>query len=156
MEPSNHFAAALYEWIEVFMRRSFRNFLLYSKESGLSMSQIGALIQIHRRGVSGVSDVGDDLGITSAGASQMLERLVQQGLIVRSEDPNDRRVKQIALTDKGYQVLRDSMHARQGWLVDLGKSLTALEHEQVVAALNLLIKKANQLEKELNKDPIFR
>ncbi len=146
MQPADPFLAALRGWIEVFMRRSMRNFILYSKESGLSMSQIGALFHI-RRGASGVSDIGSDLGVTSAAASQMLERLVQLDLIIRSEDPHDRRVKQIVLTESGRRTLQESIHARQSWLEDLAKTLSDNEKEQVIAALNILNDKATQLEK---------
>ena len=76
----------------------------------------------------------------------MLERLVQQGLILRKEDPNDRRVRQIVLTDKGRQILQESIAARQGWLENLSRTLTDSQREQVTAALNILIEKANQLE----------
>jgi DNA-binding MarR family transcriptional regulator len=145
MLPSDPFVAALWEWIEVFMRRSMSNFILYSKESGLSMSQIGALFQIYR-GASRVSDIGDDLGVTSAAASQMLERLVQQQLITRTEDPHDRRVKQIVLTDRGRQVLTDTVHARQGWLDDLANTLSPDEKDQIMMALNILIIKAKQID----------
>jgi DNA-binding MarR family transcriptional regulator len=147
MPPSDPFITTLHEWIGIFMRRSMRNFLLYSKEKGFSMSQIGALFHLHRMGACGVSDIGDDLGVTNAAASQMLERLVQQQMITRSEDPNDRRFKQIVLTDKGRQVLQESIHARQGWLEDLARALSPGEQEQVVAALHILIEKASQLEK---------
>ncbi len=146
MQSSNQFVVILHRWIEIFMRRSMRNFLLYSKESGLSMSQIGALFQIHRKGTCGVSDIGDDLGITSAAASQMLERLVNQGLIVRSEDPHDRRVKQIILTEKGRKTLQEGIQARQSWLDDLAKIMTPKEQDQVVAALKIMIEKATQLD----------
>jgi DNA-binding MarR family transcriptional regulator len=148
MEPSAPLAVILQEWIDVFMRRSMRNLIRRSKERGLSMSQIGALFHIHHQGTSGVSDVGDDLGITSAAASQMLERLVQQELVVRSEDPHDRRAKRITLTDKGHQMLHESIRARQGWLEDLASALDPGEQEQIIAALRLLIAKANQLEGE--------
>ena len=140
--------ATLQEWIEALMRRSMRGFILYAKESGLSMPQIGALFHLHGEGTSGVSDLGDNMGVTSAGASQMLERLVQQGLAVRSEDPHDRRVRQVALTAKGHQVLEESVRARQGWLDDLVRLLDSREREQVAAALNILIEKTARLEPE--------
>ncbi len=145
MLPADPFVKTLREWIEVFMRRSMRNFILYSKESSLSMSQIGALFQINR-GACGVSDLGDGLGITSAAASQMIERLVQLDLILRSEDLHDRRFKQIILTDKGRRILHESLNARQGWLNDLAVTLSDSEKVQIIAALNILIIKANQLE----------
>ncbi len=145
MQSADPFVNTLGKWIEVFMRRSMHNFICYSKEMGLSMSQIGALFHIFR-GRSSVSDIGDNLSVTSAAASQMLERLVQQGLILRKEDPDDRRVKQIVLTDKGRQILKESLAVRQGWLENLAHTLSDSEREQITEALNILIEKANQLE----------
>jgi DNA-binding MarR family transcriptional regulator len=145
MQVADPFAVALQEWIEVSMHRSIRHFICYARESGLSMSQLGALFHIHRSGSIGVTDLGDHLGVTSAAASQMLERLVQQELILRSEDPSDRRVKQIILTDKGFQVLRESISAHQGWLYDLAETLCDSEKEAITAALHILIDRASHL-----------
>jgi DNA-binding MarR family transcriptional regulator len=145
MTEIDPFITTLQQWIEVSMRRSMRNFLRYARESGLSMSQFGVLFHLTRKRSSGVTDLGDHLGVTSAAASQLLERLVQQDLILRSEDPNDRRVKQIVLTDKGCHVLEEGIRARQDWLVDLAGILSDVEKEQIVAALNLLIDKTHNL-----------
>lgn len=142
-------ASTLQAWVEVFMRHSMRNFIRYARQSGLSVSQLGALLHIHHESCSGVSNLGDHLGVTSAAASQMLERLVQQGLILRTEDPNDRRVKQLLLTDKGEQVLQESIRARQGWLDDLSEMLSTSEQEQVTTALDILIEKTTQLEQSV-------
>jgi len=128
------------------MRRSMRGFILYAKTNGLSMSQIGALFHLRKEGACGVSAIGDNLGVTNAAASQMLDRLVRQALIARSEDPHDRRSKHIVLTEKGQRVLHESLQARQGWMDDLAQCLTPQEQDQVLAALNLLIEKADQLE----------
>lgn len=138
--------AALQEWIEVSMRRSVRSFILYTKQNSMSMSQMGALFQIHRQGVCSVSSISDGLGFTSAAASQMLDRLVEQALVERTENPNDRRAKQIVLTDKGRQVIQESIHAHQDWFGDLARTLTPIEQEEVRVALNLLTGKATQLD----------
>jgi DNA-binding MarR family transcriptional regulator len=145
MKNADSLAAMLQRWIEVSMHHSIRGFICYARESGLSTSQLGALLHIHHRGRSGVTDLGDDLGVTSSAASQMLERLVQQELVLRSEDPDDRRVKQIILTDKGLQVIQDSIRSRQDWLYEMVESLSDSEKETVMAALNILIDKANRL-----------
>lgn len=147
MSSTDPFLNTMCEWTETFMHRSMRGLILYSKKSGLSMSHIGALFHICHGSASGVSDIGDHLGVTCAAASQMLERLVQQGLILRSEDPNDRRVKRIVLTDKGQRALQESLHVRQSWMEDLSYSLTREEKEQIVAALKILIEKVYLLEK---------
>jgi len=147
MQMVTPFTATFKEWIKVFMGQSMRAFFAYAKENSISMSQFGALGYISK-GSGGVSDVGEDLGITSAAASQMLERLVQQGLILRSEDPHDRRVKQICLTEKGKQLLEGVWQLRERWLGDLAGTLSQDEQEKVTAALTILIEKNHQLEQQ--------
>ena len=143
----------LKNWGEVFERRSMRNFILYTKERGLSMSQVGALFHIHRKGASGVSDIGSELGITSAAVSQMLDRLVQQDLVLRTEDPHDRRLKQIVLTRRGLDILNEGIQARQRWLIDLASSLSPTEQEQVMVALQIMIEKIS-LSEETSCEPV--
>jgi DNA-binding MarR family transcriptional regulator len=145
MQPTDPFVATLQRWMDVFMQRSMRDFLAHVREIGLSMSQVGALFQIRRRASSGVTDLGDQLGVTSSAASQLLERLVQQGLVLRSEDPIDRRVKQLVLTEKGDEILQASIRARQSWLSTLGETLSDGEKEAIIAALNTLTDKASHL-----------
>ena len=152
MQQADPFVATLQEWIEVFMQRSMRDFVGYARENGLSMSQLGALFQMHRRESGGVTDLADKLGLTSSAASQLLERLVLQGLILRSEDPSDRRAKQLILTDKGHQVLQGSIQARQSWLSDLAETLSDGEKEAIIAALKIMIHKANHLSPPIEPD----
>ncbi len=145
MPSADPLVLTLQEWIGTFMRRSMRNFIHHSKETGLSMSQIGALFQINR-GRSNVSDLGEGLGITNAAVSQMLDRLVQDGLILRSEDPQDRRAKQLVLTDKGCRIMQETIQARQGWIEDLVAKLSGSEKEQITAALKVLIDRTELLD----------
>ncbi len=149
-ETTDALTQTLQEWVELFMHHSMYRFFLFIKENDLSMSQMGALMSIHRSGVCSVSDIGDELGITSAAASQMVERLVRQGLIERTENPGDRRVKQIMLTDKGHQVVQGSFQACHAWLGELVASFTPAEREQAHAALRLLLKKTMELGGEVD------
>ena len=152
MSTDDPFDAALQEWVAVFMRRSMQSFIRYARQSGLSMSQINALFHIHHAGGRGVTDLGEHLGITNAAVSQLLERLVQQGLILRQEDPQDRRAKKLILTEKGLQTLQEGIHARQGWLHDLASTLSVDEKEQVAAALQILIDKTKRLDDPADAD----
>jgi len=135
--------------LETFMRRTMHKVILYAKEHKLSMSQIGTLFAIHGKGTCGVSGIGDELGITAPATSQLLNRLVEQNLIERSEDPEDRRVKRIVLTDFGRRTLHESIRARQNWIHRLADTLSPDEQEQVSTSLNLLLEKARQLDDEL-------
>ncbi len=149
MQPSDPFVTALQNWVGMFMHRSMRDSIRFAKENGLSMSQVGAMFHI-RHGVDGVADIGDDLGVTSAAASQMLERLVQAGLVTRNEDPHDRRVKVVILTERGQEFLQESIQARQSWMEELAKIMTPEEKEQVMGVLQILTERTNQLMENFN------
>ena len=139
----------LHEWLRVTMRYSMRHFMSFAKEHNYSIAQLNALIRIRYKGMCGVSDLGEEMGVTSAAASQLLEKLVQQGLVIRTEHPQDRRNKRITLTEAGEQVAEQSMQARQNWLDQLAERFTPAEQEQILAALKLLIKKSETLENEI-------
>jgi DNA-binding MarR family transcriptional regulator len=141
------FSTALQKWIAIFMHNSMRGVFLFAKANGLSMSQLGALFHVVE-GCSGVSDIGGDLGISSPAASQMIERLVQQGLITRSEDPNDRRAKQIVLTEHGKQIVQESMRARSEWIDVLANKLSPAEQDQAAVVLTVLASRAGQPEEQ--------
>jgi DNA-binding MarR family transcriptional regulator len=139
--PTDSFIDKFKEWMEISMHRSQWNFIQYARKKNLSLSHLGALFHLQRMGQSGVTELGEHLDVTSAAASQMLDRLVQQGLIHRTEDPQDRRVKQIVLSDKGNRILEEGMQARQRWLKELANSLSKEERELVIASLEVLIDK---------------
>ena len=146
MHLAPEISATLSQWIEVFMHGSMRSFVLYAKQNNFSMTQGSVLMMLREKGASSVSEIGDELQISNAAASQLLDRMVQQGLLVRAEDPTDRRLKQIRLSPQGQMTLQKGLQARQKWLEDLVIRLSPDEQEQVIAALNILIAKANQLE----------
>ena len=143
----DQFIHTLDRWIGVMMHNSMLNLTRYAREHGYSVQQLMTMYFIHRKGPCGVTDLGDHMGVTSAAASQLLERLVQQGLVLRTEDPNDRRGKLVALTEQGEQILDESMLARSRWLGELEAKLSAEEYTQAIHALNMLIDKARDLDR---------
>ena len=142
------FVSTFLAWIELFIHRSMRSFLRYARERGLSMSQIAALFQLRHYGSLAVSDIGSSLGVSNAAASQLVERLVQQGLITRTENPHDRREKQLILTEEGHNILLESNRTREAWLQQLAEMLTPEEQEKVEDVLVLLTGKMNLLSDE--------
>jgi len=127
------------------MHRSMQYFSKYLKEKSLSFSQTNTLMQLYHREKSSVSDISDHLGVTKAAASQMLDKLAEQNLIRRMEDPKDRRNKIITLTNTGETLVREGINARDYWITELDSLLTTEEKEQIIHSLNLLTEKASQL-----------
>jgi DNA-binding MarR family transcriptional regulator len=146
MNPTDTFQNTIQTWIGVAMHNSMLNLTRYARQHGFSISQLMALHFVSRKAPCSISDLGDRMGVTSAAASQLLDRLVQQGLVLRTEDPNDRRGKLVELTAEGQQVFEESHRARQGWLADLEEALSPEERKTALAAFHLLIEKAKNLE----------
>ena len=126
------------EWSEVFMHRSMRDFKRFMNATGLSFSQISILMRLVHGGNAGVSEIGGQLGVTNAAASQAVDRLVQLGLIERTEDPKDRRAKRLALTQKGRALVEKGVRARSQWIESLTDALTPEQQNVIVSALTLL------------------
>lgn len=154
MNPEDQFIPILNQWIAVFMHRSMQNLNRFSKERAISMSQLFALTFIHHQGMCGVSDIGEGLGVSNAAASQLTDKLVQQNLAERTEDPADRRSKQISLTAKGVQLIKDSLVARHSWFHDLESNLSEHEKLQVINTLKVLIEKGKMIEQIMTSEQI--
>ena len=121
-------------------------FTRWMNRSSLSNSQLGALMRLYYHGDCPISNIGDNLGITAAAASQMVDRLVQNGLLQRDEDPDDRRVKRVTLTTKGNALVQEGVEARLKWLRDLETSLPEANHREIIASLSTLTEIAKELE----------
>lgn len=150
MPDQDIFINTLREWVEETMHRSMHAFIRHNRRSALSLSQANSLFRLYHHGASPVSDLADHLGITMAAVSQLLAPLDKSGLIQRTEDPADRRVKMIALTQKGILAVREAMHARHAWLEDLAALLTDREKETILPALACLNKYAHQLSADVH------
>jgi DNA-binding MarR family transcriptional regulator len=138
MSPTKVLSEVIREWSEVFMQRSMRDFRRFMDETGLSFSQINILMRLVHKGSTGVSKIGEQMGVTNAAASQAVDRLVGLGLIERTEDPEDRRAKRLALTQKGRAVIEQGIKARSIWIEGLMDILTQEQQNMIISALTLL------------------
>ena len=139
-------AQIMREWTEVFMQRSFRDYKRFMDGAGLSPSQMGALLHLYRCEACGVSDIGEQFGISVPAASQLVERLVQQGLLERMESSKDRRSKRVILTAQGKLLIEEGIAARQQWMERLTGAFTPEEQKTIAQALILLTRAAGQME----------
>lgn len=127
------------------MHRSFHAFIRQNRESDLSLSQVNSLMRLYHHGPGPVNDLADHLGVTMAAVSQLLDPLIAADLIQRSEDPNDRRVKLISLTDSGKLKVEKSMATRHAWLSELSRVFSDSEKAQLLPAIKLLSQRTRDL-----------
>ncbi len=146
MSKTDAFTQAVRSWAETSAHRSMRGWSHHAKAAGLSMPQFGILMQLHHRGACGMSEISQRFEITNAAASQHVDKLVQAGFIERTEDPRDRRVKNIQLSAKGKRMIEKGMEKRYRWVDQLAKSLSEKEREETAAALTVLTEAARKLD----------
>lgn len=152
MSQTKAFPEVIREWSEVFMQRSMRDFRRFMTETGLSFSQITILMRLFHGGKIGVSEIGGQLGVTNAAASQAVDRMVQLELVERSEDPEDRRAKKLVLTPKGRNLIERGIEARSQWVEGLTEALTPEQQGMIISALTLLTAAARTT-LDASKDP---
>jgi DNA-binding MarR family transcriptional regulator len=111
------------------------DFKRFMDESELSASQVNILMRLHFRGKCDVSDIGAGMGVSKAAASQMVDRLVRRDLLVRVEDPADRRFKQVTLTTRGEALVERSFEARYHWMDELSEGLSPDQQKEIAIAL---------------------
>ncbi len=129
---------ALLDWSNSFMQLSLNDLSRYAHSVGLSLAQISILMHLHFHGAREVTKFSEMLQISRAAASQMIERLVQQGVIYRFPKQNDRRVRLVDLTPSGEKIITESLNARVEWVNELVSSISREEREQFFVLLTRL------------------
>ena len=151
MQSADPFLTALREWLETSMHRSLHAFIRHTRESDLSFSQVNTLFRLYHHGSSSVNDLARHLGITKAAVSQLLDPLITADLVLRSENPEDRRMRLIGLTDKGQDMVENSRNTRHAWLAELAQVLSDDEKAQLLPAILLLNQTTNKLQHERDR-----
>ncbi|HZU86797.1 MAG TPA: MarR family transcriptional regulator [Anaerolineaceae bacterium] len=127
------------KWASLVMRRSSHEMSRFSRSQDLSIGQLNVLLWLYNHGPREVSAIYDQAHGSPAAASQMVERLVQEGLVERSESPTDRRVRLVSLTARGKTLAEQSLEARLGWLRDRMDSLAPAQRHQLEEAFKILL-----------------
>jgi DNA-binding MarR family transcriptional regulator len=148
MSSAEEFSEILHQWVKVFMRRTGQEFKHFMNESGLSFSQVNALMRLHFAGEADISDIGEQMGVTNAAASQLVERLVRMGLLERTEDHFDRRIKRLTLTPAGHALAEELVETKRKWMEKFTNSLTSQQRETISEALQVMTDAAQKMEED--------
>ena len=118
----------IHRHFEVFMQRSMRVIMGSMMQDGLSMPQIYTLMYLYHEGEVRISDIGTLMDVGKAAASQLVERLVQQGLVERVEDASDRRAKKIRLQPKSLRLIEKGLAVQRH---EMGELMSHLSPDQM-------------------------
>jgi DNA-binding MarR family transcriptional regulator len=106
----------------------------------LSLSQLRCLVALAQDGhAMPIHALAQRLGLTLATAGRAIDRLVAHELVNRREDPDDRRVRRVSLSERGRQVMSGVDDARRNSLHAFVRSLAPDDAARLLAALRPIV-----------------
>jgi DNA-binding MarR family transcriptional regulator len=115
-------------------------------ELDLSFTQLKALCALEMDGEErSVKALGESLGLSLPAMSRAVEGLFERGLVTREEDPGDRRMKRVSLTDAGRRAPQALNAARLSALQELIGDLAEDEARALSRALALIIERRAEM-----------
>ncbi len=133
-----------HDGLEYLLAQIIQDFIQFMHQTGLSRPQIHALLHIYHAGQCPISEIGALTDSSPAAASQLVERLVQQGLVQRTEHPLNRRIKQLRLTERSLEIINQGVTSNR-ILVELMAALPEEQRETVHTAIGYLAQAGQQI-----------
>ena len=119
------------------------NQLRVIEECGLSMTQCKALLELGGLGEvrepRQVGELAETFGVSVPSMSRAVDALVCDRLATRVEDPDDRRVRRVAITEKGKKLVDTLLVVRQAGLEAFAASLSPAQRRKLDAAVDSLM-----------------
>ena len=108
------------------------------EETGLGLSDFGVLELLLHKGPMPVNTIGTIVDLTPGSISIAVDRLVAKGLVSRVESAEDRRVRIVALTPRGKDLIVSAFRKHSGQMKRVFSELSPEE----LRALEEALKKA--------------
>jgi MarR family 2-MHQ and catechol resistance regulon transcriptional repressor len=129
------------------MMKAMRTLTRYAaagiEETGLGLSDFGVLEILLHKGPLPVNTIGPIVDLTPGSISIAVDRLVARGLVSRIESAEDRRVRIVALTPRGKDLIVKAFRKHAGQMKRVFSELSSEELRTMEGALKKVGKRAN-------------
>jgi MarR family transcriptional regulator, 2-MHQ and catechol-resistance regulon repressor len=115
------------------------------EDTGLGLSDFGVLEALLHKGPLPVNTIGPMVDLTPGSISIAVDRLVAKGLVSRVESTEDRRVRMVALTPRGKDLIAAAFRKHSGQMKRVFSELSAEELRAFEAALKRVGRRAAAL-----------
>ena len=112
---------------------------------GLGFSDFAVLELLLHKGPTPVNAIGQRVHLTSGSITAAVDRLVAKGLVVRCNQPEDRRTRVVHLTDAGRELIAAAFGAHQAAMERATAGLDEAERGQAIELLKKLGRYAAEL-----------
>jgi Transcriptional regulators len=119
----------------------------FYKEFKLSKTQFSALYRIYLAGEVGItlSILGDQMSVTKANITSLVDRMVARGLIKRIVNENDRRSIKAVITSEGREILENVLPNNQVFSSEILNCLTKQEKKDFYELLSKVHKELTEV-----------
>lgn len=118
------------------------------EETGLGLSDFGVLEILLHKGPLPVNMMGPMVDLTPGSISIAVDRLVAKGLVSRVESAEDRRVRIVALTSRGRNLIASAFRKHSGQMKRVFSELSPEEFRGLEIKLKKVGKRAAALIKK--------
>ena len=108
--------------------------------------QVLALLEMH--GGMPMTRLADELGVALPNATGIVGRLVERGIVARSDDAQDRRRVVVTLTDAGHGLIGEMEEGRRERMSRLFSQMTDDQQQRLLQSVKDLHAAAMRLEAE--------
>src|SRR5690242_16433834 len=115
------------------------------EETGLGLSDFGVLELLLNKGPLPVNTIGPFVDLTPGSISTAVDRLFAKGLVTRVESTEDRRVRIVALTPRGKDLIVSAFRKHSGQMRKAFAELSPEELRGLEAVLKKVGKRAATL-----------
>ncbi len=95
-------------------------------DSHLTLPQIVTLIHVNSCKQCSISSISKRINLSLPATSQLVDKLVKEGFLIRNEDSSDRRNKIIMLTENGINFVKRLSESRR---MDIENAISSLPVE---------------------------
>ena len=131
-------------------RRSAGETLAILNDAGLTLPQLVCLNILDECGVRTVSAIASALRLSPAATSHLVDRLVSESLVVRIEDPVDRRQKRVTITAAGRRLVGRVERARTREMTEAVAGMSTEVVRQFSRVLVKVIAELSSLPKDVS------
>src|SRR6204780_466107 len=140
------------EHVWLVMMKAMRALTRYAaagiEETGLGLSDFGVLEVLLHKGPLPVNTIGPIVDLTPGSISIAVDRLFAKGLVSRVESGEDRRVRIVALTPHGKDLIVSAFRKHSGQMKRVFSELNAEELHTLEVMLKKVGKRAAALREE--------
>lgn len=106
--------------------------------SGITLAQCHAIVEIGRAEQITLNDLSNLLGLDKSTMSRTVNKLVEDGLVSRESNSEDRRFLSIKLTDKGRKIYEDIEKNMESYYEKILEWVPEDKRKQVLESLEIL------------------